>query len=368
MEKVIYNVLESIEKKGYEAYIVGGFVREYILKKNTFDIDITTNAKPKELVDIFKDYEVKLYDYGNISFNIDKYKFDITTFRKDIKYKNNRKPEKIEYINSLEEDLKRRDFTINSICMDKDENIIDYYDGKKDLKRRKIKSIGDPDKKIKEDALRILRAVRFATTYKYKIDTDLETAIIENRDLLKNISYDRKKEELNKIFSSKYKKYGIKLINKLKLRCPLELDNIDNALLNNDLTGIWATITNVDYSFTKKEKDLILKIKKLNTLDINDPYVEYKYGLYPLTIVSNLKKLNTHKITAKYENLPIKDKSEIAITNEEICDILKKEPGEFMKNVISSLEKAILYNEIKNEKEELKKYIIDNFGGDIDAN
>ena len=362
MEKVIYDVLDYIEQKGYEAYIVGGFVREYILKKNTFDIDITTNAKPKELVDIFKDYDVKLYDYGNISFNVDKYKFDITTFRKDLKYKDNRKPEKIVYIDSLEEDLKRRDFTINSICMDKEGNIIDYYDGRKDLKKRLIKSIGDPTEKIKEDALRILRAVRFATTYKYRIDNNLSQAIIENRDLLRNISYDRKKEELNKIFCSKYKKYGIKLISSLKLKCPLELDNLDNALLNNDLTGIWASITEIDYSFTKKEKELISKIKKLSTLDINDKYVEYRYGLYPLTIVSNLKKLNTKKIIAKYEKLPIKDRSEIDITTEEICHLLNKEPGEFIKEVIEALEKAILNNEIKNEKGEIKNYITNNFG------
>lgn len=362
MEKVIYNVLSSIEENGFEAYLVGGYVREHLLKKETFDIDITTSAKPKDLVEIFKDYDVKLYDYGNVSFNIDKYKFDITTFRKDIKYQDNRKPEKIEYIDSLEEDLKRRDFTINAICMDKDENIIDYYDGKKDLKRRIIRSIGNPDEKIKEDALRILRAVRFATTYKYKIENSLANAIMENRDLLKNISYDRKKEELNKIFCSKYKKYGIKLIQTLKLRCPLEITNIENALLNNDLTGIWASITDIDYSFTKKEKDLISKIKELNTLDINDKYIEYKYGLYPLTIVSNLKKYNTKKIIAKYEKLPIKDRNEIAITSDEICKLLNKEPGEFIREIIKSLEKEILYGKLNNDKESIEKYIIDNYG------
>ena len=364
MEKVIYDVLDKIEKNGYEAYIVGGFVREYILKKNSYDIDITTSAKPKDIVDLFKDYDVKLYDYGNVSFNIEKYKFDITTYRKDLKYKNNRKPEKIVYIDSLEEDLKRRDFTINTICMDKDENIIDYYDGKKDIKRKLIRSIGNPNEKIKEDALRILRAVRFATTYKYTIDKELKEAIIENRNLLENISYERKKEELNKIFCSKYKKYRIKLLSNLKLKCPLEINSLDNALLNNDLTGIWATITDVNYAFTKKEKEIITKIKELEKEDINDKYIEYKYGLYPLTIVSNLKKLNTKKITAKYDALPIKDKNEINITTDEICDLLNKEPGEFIKNIFENLEKSILNDELKNEKGEIKEYIINKYKED----
>ena len=124
MEKVIYDVLKTIEDNSYEAYIVGGFVREYLLGNQAYDVDITTNARPKDIVEIFKDYDVKLYDYGNVSFNIDKYKFDITTYRKDIKYVSNRKPEKIVYIDSLEDDLKRRDFTMNAICMDKDETII----------------------------------------------------------------------------------------------------------------------------------------------------------------------------------------------------------------------------------------------------
>ncbi len=361
MEKEIYNVLDKLEEKGYEAYIVGGFVREHLLKDKTYDIDITTSAKPREVLEIFKDLEVKLYDYGNVTFNIDKYKFDITTFRKDIKYKDNRKPEEIVYISSLEEDLKRRDFTINAICMDKNGNIIDYFNGIKDLKRRIIRSISDPDMKLKEDSLRILRAVRFATRYKFKIEKDLKEAIINNRDLLKNLSFERRKEELNKIFCSKYKKYGIKLLKSLKLDEALSLTNIDNAFLNNDLIGIWATITDEDYQFTKKEKDLINKIRELIDLDINDKYVQYKFGLYPLTIVSNLKKLNTKKIISKYESLPIKEKNEINITGDEMAKALNKEPGDYLKDITKDIEKKILYGDISNDKEAIIKYIKDNY-------
>lgn len=111
-----------------------------------------------------------------------------------MKYSNNRKPIKIIYIDSLEEDLKRRDFTINSICIDKDDNIIDYYDGKKDIKKKIIRSIGDPYEKLEEDALRILRAIRFATIYKFKLEENLKNAIIKNKDLLKELSYERKKK------------------------------------------------------------------------------------------------------------------------------------------------------------------------------
>ena len=117
MEKVIYNVLKKLEDNNYESYIVGGYVRDKLLGKKGFDIDITTKARPKEVLELFPDLDVKLHEYGNVSFETDNYKFDITTFRKDIKYKDRRKPECIEYIDSLEEDLVRRDFTINSICI-----------------------------------------------------------------------------------------------------------------------------------------------------------------------------------------------------------------------------------------------------------
>lgn len=358
MDKIIYNVLKKLEDKGYEAYIIGGYVREKLMKlPSSLDVDITTNAKPKDIVEIFSEYDVKLYEYGNVSFDIENCKFDITTFRKEIKYLKNRKPEKIIYIDSLEEDLKRRDFLINTICLDKDDNIIDYYDGRKDLKRRIIRMVGNPDEKIKEDALRILRAIRFATTYKFRIDAELKEAIQNNKELLQNLSYERKKEELNKIFCSKHKKYGIKLIKQLGLTEALELKNIDNVLLTNDLIGMWSSITEVDYAFTKKEKELIKSINDLLNEDINDKFVQYKYGQYPINVVSDLKKLSTKKIISNYEKLPIKDRVEIKITAEEICETLNKEPSNFIKDIMNDLEKQILLGKVKNENEEIKKYI-----------
>ena len=362
MNKIIYDVLEKLEKNGYEAYLVGGYVREKLLSgSEVLDIDITTNARPKDVVEIFSNFDVKLYEYGNVSFDINSFKFDITTFRKDIKYLKNRKPESIIYIDSLEEDIKRRDFTINTICLDKEGNYIDYFNGKKDLKKKTIKSVGDPYTKLKEDALRILRAIRFATIYRFRLDNELKNAIKENREYLKELSYERKREELNKIFCSKYKKYGIKLLKELGLLEVLELKNIDNILLNNDLIGMWATITDADYAFTKKEKELIKKIKDLLKEDINDPFIQYKYGQYPINIVSNLKRLNTKKIISNYDKLPIKDRNEIKINCDKICEILKTEPGNFLKDIMDDLERKILSGEVLNNEENLICYIKNNY-------
>lgn len=362
MNETIFKVLKTFEDNSYEAYIIGGYTRDKILKnEESFDVDITTNAKPKEVKELFKDLDMKLYEYGNVSFELDNYKFDVTTFRKDISYNTNRKPDKIVYVDSLKEDLKRRDFTINTICLDKDRNVIDYYNGKNDLKKKIIKSVGNADEKFKEDPLRILRAIRFASHYKFKLDKEVKEAIIKNKDLLKNLSYERKKEELSKMFCSQNKKYSIDLLKKLELLEPLELKNIDNVNLTNDLIGMWSTITDVDYAFTKKEKDLIKKIQALFNEDINDIFIEYKYGYYPITIVSDLKKLNTKKISQKYNSLPIKGRNEINISTEEICSILNKEPGNFIKDIIENIEKEILSKKLPNEKEKLIEYIKQNF-------
>lgn len=361
MDEKLKEILEMITNKGFKAYVVGGYVRDYLRKIKTNDIDICTNARVKDLMEIFKDYKVTPLEYGNILLETKDYLYEITTFRKDIDYINNRKPI-IEYVDTLEEDITRRDFTVNSICMDKDGKIIDLLNGKKDLNKKIIRTIGDPYFKIKQDSLRILRAIRFASCLNFKIEETLKTAIKENKDLLKDLSYERKKEELTKIFTSDNKAYGIKLLKELDLLEVLELTNIDNVLRTKDLIGMWSTITiNDNYPFTKKEKDLINNINKLLKEDLNDIFVLYKTGLYEINVVCDLRKLSKKKYSNKYEKLVIKDKSEINITTEEICSLLNKKPGCFLKEIYSDLEKNILLKNIKNNKEEIEKYILNNY-------
>ena len=194
-------VLNIFDKHGYLAYIVGGYPRDMLLNIKTNDIDICTNATPKEIVDIFETENVSDYGYGSVKIIYKKYRFDVTTFRKDIKYENNRKPVKIKYIMDLKKDLLRRDFTINTLCIDKDENLLDLLSCKQDIDLRIIKTVGNPRYRIKEDSLRILRAIRFAGTLNFSIDEKTMNYIKKYGYLLKKLSYSRKKDELKKIFS-----------------------------------------------------------------------------------------------------------------------------------------------------------------------
>ena len=357
MEEIVTNILKTLEKKGFESYIVGGYVRDHLMGKTSLDVDIATLARPKEVMEIFSKNNPVSFEYGNVSFEKDDYTFDITTFRKDIKYTGNRKPEKIVYIDSFKEDLERRDFTINSIAMDSDGNIIDVYDGQSDIKKKVIKSVLDPDKKLEEDFLRILRAIRFATIFKFKLDSDLKKAIIKHKDLLKNLSYERKKEELNKIFTSKHKKYGVKLLNDLGLIEVLELKDLKYVFHTNDIIGMWSVITDADYAFTKYEKEIMEKVRNLMKENLHNKYIQYQYGCYALTLASDLKKNNTKRLIQSYDKLPIKDRDELDINAEEICEILGRDPDSFLKTIFDDLERLVVSGKLKNKKEKIENYI-----------
>ena len=356
-------VLKIIEKKGFKAYIVGGYVRDIYLSRTSTDIDICTSAKPKDLLKIFKRNIIIDEKYGSVKLEYKKNYFDITTFRKDIKYKDNRRPSQIEYVDELEEDLVRRDFSINTMCMDSNGNIIDTFNAKKDIADKIIKTVSDSNKIIEEDSLRILRAIRFATTLNFRIDKKLEKAIKKNSKLLKNLSFHRKKSELNLVFRSNNYQYGIDLINKYKLYKELEINKISKLKKTSDVLGMWAQIEYSDnYPFSNLEKETIKNIRELLLYGKIDSYALYKYGNYiPLT-VAEIKGIDKKEILDMYDKLPIYSKDDINISIMDICLLLKVEPSKKVRDILSDIEYKILSNELENKKETLKEYILKGYG------
>lgn len=357
-------VLNELNRNGYEAYIVGGFVRDYLLKRKSYDIDICTNAKPKEIKEIFKEACIPDSDYGSVIVVIANVRFEITTYRKEISYINNRKPEEIEYIDNLKEDVVRRDFTINSICMDKNEKIIDLLNGKEDLKNKKIRTIGDSYIKFEQDSLRILRAIRFATILDFDLTNDTEYAIKRTKHLIKKLSYERKKQELDKIFSSSNIEKGIELLKKFGLEEELEIDlsKLEHLGNCNDLLGVWALLDVGDlYPFTSNEKDLIMDIRNLLNEGRIDNKSLYKYDLYPNIVVASILGQDKRKVTKMYNTLPIKSRKDIAVDANTIVSVLNKEPGAYLKEIFEDLEDKILTKKIKNKKAVLLKYIVKNY-------
>ena len=177
MLEIALKLLKDITSHSYQAYIVGGFVRDYLLGIESNDIDIITNATPKQIKEIFADSCLPNEDSGSVTGSMKGIRFEITTFRREIGYVNNRKPIEIQYIDDLQEDLRRRDFVINTLCMNEEGEVLDYLGGREDLEKRIVRTIGSAYDKFSEDSLRILRAIRFATILDFNLSDEVREAI-----------------------------------------------------------------------------------------------------------------------------------------------------------------------------------------------
>jgi poly(A) polymerase/tRNA nucleotidyltransferase (CCA-adding enzyme) len=229
----IISIFKKLQKNGFEVYLVGGCVRDLILGKKPKDWDIATSAKPEEILKIFPDaiYE---NDFGTVRVKTNSKDetlkiIELTTFRGEGKYTDFRHPTEIKFVSNIEEDLNRRDFTINALALkiksfsaqalNKKENfeIIDPFGGQIDLKNKLIRAVGDPNKRFSEDALRLLRAVRFATEFDFKIEEKTYESLIKNAHLILNIALERIRDELVKIIQSENASRGILLLEEVNL-------------------------------------------------------------------------------------------------------------------------------------------------------
>lgn len=217
---VIRETLATLEEKGFLAYLVGGCVRDLILGKEPKDWDITTNAKPEEIAAIFPKtvYENNFGTVTVINEGIEDVKLrniEITPFRLEAKYSDQRHPDEVKFSDKLEDDLKRRDFTINALAYDLKGQLKDIYGGVSDLKDKVVRTVGSPDERFTEDALRLLRAIRFACQLGFTINTETEKSIAKNSALIKNISVERIRDEFVKMMISIEPAMGLNLSHKL---------------------------------------------------------------------------------------------------------------------------------------------------------
>lgn len=354
MLETALKVLNIIEDNSYEAYIVGGFVRDYVMGIKSNDVDITTNARPKDLIKIFPNANIDNEVYGSVTVYLNNIRFEITTYRDDGNYLDNRHPDTINYVNDLKTDLKRRDFTINTICMDKAGNIVDLLSCRSDIDNKIIKTVINPLESFKIDSLRILRAIRFATTLDFELAKEVKEAIIQSRYLLKDLSINRKKEELDKIFSSPNIEKGIMLIKELGLIDVLFLENINKVIPCSQVIGIW-TMLEVDdiYPFTRNELNLMKDIR--NAIK-NNPLAYttlYYYDLYPCTVAGEIIGISKKEIMDNYNSMPIHKRGDIVVDSYDLIDYLNIEDGPIMSKLWRKLELSILNLEVSNTKEEL---------------
>ena len=242
--------------------------------------------------------------------------------------------------------------------MDENKEILDFLKGQDDLHERVIRTIGNAKEKLEEDSLRILRAIRFATSLNFSLSDEIKEAILLTKHLLKDLSYNRKKEELDKIFASKNVNRGISLLLEFGLDKELELERLREIKNTDSLISVWSMLNVIDiYPFTSSEKTLINNINKVMNEDNLDPMTLYQYGLYVNSIAGTMKNIERKEITKAYNGLPIHSKSDIAITSNQIMELLKRGPGEYLKEIYCDLESKILYHRLVNEEKTILEYI-----------
>lgn len=193
--------MKELNRNGFEAFVVGGCVRDSIMGKIANDWDMTTSAKPEETLEVFKDFRTipTGIKHGTITVLIDKQPLEITTFRIDGEYTDNRRPDSVNFTRDIENDLSRRDFTVNAMAYNDTDGIVDLFGGISDIENKIIRCVGDPDKRFNEDALRIMRAIRFSATLGFEIEEKTADSIRRNKHLLKNIAPERIRVELEKL-------------------------------------------------------------------------------------------------------------------------------------------------------------------------
>lgn len=221
-------IINTLKENGFEGYIVGGCVRDNILKRKINDWDMTTSAKPEQIIQLFDKVILTGIKHGTVTIVLNNNQYEVTTFRNDGEYDDNRHPIKVEFVNDLKDDLSRRDFTINAMAYNDFTGLKDYYNGIDDLNKRIIKTVGNPEKRFNEDALRMMRAVRFSAQLNFEIDIDTLNAIKKVSKNIEYISKERIRDELNKILLSNPEKVMmLKESGLLKYIIP-ELSNLSN--------------------------------------------------------------------------------------------------------------------------------------------
>lgn len=321
-------ILDKFKENNYEAFIVGGSVRDSLLNRPVNDYDITTNALPEVTEELFDKTIPTGIKHGTITVLINKECFEVTTYRIDGNYIGNRRPEEVIFVTDIEKDLSRRDFTINALAYNPTLGLKDYFNSEKDLKEKIIRAVGIADLRFKEDALRILRAIRFSAQLDFEIEEKTLAAIKENSFLISQISKERIKDELTKMFLSNNISKAINLL----INCNLIEYIFENINLKTSIDLVKPSLNYIDLL----EKDIIIT------------FGDFLFSIYKgnlIAIEQTLKNL-------KFDNLTIKNVITVLTYKNSFKTIKSKKDLKKLINLTSifTVKKIFNYNQIEFKK------------------
>ncbi|WP_163654127.1 CCA tRNA nucleotidyltransferase [Listeria sp. PSOL-1] len=378
-------ILKQLQEAGYEAYFVGGAVRDFILERTISDVDIATSAFPEEVKQVFPvTYDTGIA-HGTVTVRYQHELYEVTTFRTEGKYEDFRRPSEVTFIRSLKEDLLRRDFTMNAIAMDEKFHFEDPFAGIKAIQEREIKAVGIPNQRFQEDALRMMRAVRFMSQLDFTIEEKTKAALKREIKLLEHTSVERKTIEWEKMIRGKARKQAMDLLVDVHLHHYLPgLKQAKSGLQNladwhfaetasADL--IWlALVTAIEVNdiqtFLKAWKlpnKLITHVKQaVYWYQLNEPWTDYTLYLAGKEIYSLVEELrflvtgNSAQLECDkmYERLPIKSISDLAINGKDLLKWYDKKPGPWLKEKLISVEQAVLNKKLPNNREAIRRWLV----------
>lgn len=365
------NILKTFNKNGFEAYFVGGCVRDFLLDKDFSDIDITTNALPEQVKNIFPKSIDTGIQHGTVTILVNGESYEVTTFRKEDEYVNHRAPDKVEFVSDLKEDLDRRDFTINAMALDYKGKLFDFHNGEADLKNKIIKTVNDPNERFFEDALRMLRAFRFSSRLGFDIDSNTLVAIKRNAKLIEYVSIERIVNEFRKLLEGKGNINSMQLMLNSILNSYIpflkDIEVIEDFSEYTFCQSLYILLKMNNISFddlkslklSNKELKQIKEYEKINTDFKNDIQLElilYKYNIEDVRFICSYFKYEDESEIEKIK-LPITSFNDIDIESEEIIAFINRKPGPWIKEIIVLLEYEILLNGLVNNKKNILDFL-----------
>lgn len=382
-------ILQQIEAHGYEAYFVGGSVRDTLLGKAIADVDIATSAFPAEIKEIFPKTIDTGIKHGTVTVMQQGIGYEVTTFRTESGYQDFRRPDHVTFVRSLKKDLQRRDFTINALAVRADGLVIDEFDGLTDLANQTIRAVGNADERFHEDALRMMRAVRFASQLGFDITTDTYVSLLHNAELLQKIAVERIHTEFEKMMLSPNWLIGWKLfvatglIKNTPFFKDYLTDNYPKFVATQqplmDEAAIW-TLLGEGFSLTLAQQQQLLHSWKSANEVIADSQHTLAFSrllqtnpqpdashLYEVdaTIIERLATIwpilqldaDFTQLAIHYQNLPIKNRHELAIDGQTLIQKLGLKPGPEIGQWLNQAEHAVVMGEVVNHNEALIEWI-----------
>lgn len=379
-------VLERINQAGFEVYFVGGCVRDMLLQRPLHDVDLATSAYPQEIKQIFPQTIDTGIEHGTVTVIYQKKAYEITTFRTESGYQDYRRPDKVEFVRSLKEDLKRRDFTINALAMNAQGEIIDLFAGMADLQQRQIRAVGVAADRFHEDALRMLRAVRFQAQLNFTIEKQTLAGIKTNAALLSHIATERIREEFIKLMEGSNRQAGLISLYQTQLYrfCP-GLATYDFPKILQFATGqiadeatVWSFLAYLGQLKRAQVRPFLRQWKVANNniklvqaaIELLDNYQGSNWQLYIAGQAATATAAQVLRLTSQqelaeqlieqYQDLPLKSPHQLAINGQQIMQVLNLSTGPQIGQYLKQIQQAIVAGQLVNDYQTIVDYLKNN--------